>query len=126
MEPTQMVRRLADGPKCRANKPARQARPMWQASASAALHISHRGTEIDMVYMAADHQRGDRNDPGGFGFTDAAGVACKIDDVHIELGRIERLRQRLFGTEANRATGVIENSFGGHEESPLLDRQSVV
>lgn len=75
------------------------------------LQCGERSAEVHVDGFAVDHESGHGFDPGGGGFCDAVLGVAKMNDLDMDLGRVEVARDDLFGFQANGTSGVIE--FGG-------------
>ena len=68
-----------------------------------------------MEGVAVEDEGGDGFDSGGFGFGDAGFLFPEVNDLDVEAGGIEGGGDVLFGFDADRATGMVEGSFAGHD-----------
>jgi hypothetical protein len=61
-----------------------------------------------------EDQRRNRFDPGAFRFRQTGLVMTEVNNFHLETLGVQGGGKVLLGGHANRAAGVIEQSFGFH------------
>jgi hypothetical protein len=72
------------------------------------------GAVINVVGLAIEHESRYRFNSGALGFRDARFVGAEVNYLDFVAITIERLRNVLLRINTNRATSVVENSFGFH------------